>query len=347
MKNFWLTFTDGTKGFCNGATPFDAKEIAEKMTGKKVAGGSKPADLSASSRYACSDGSPGKTWNPIVGCSIISPGCTNCYAMRMASRINKMTPASHYEGLTQFVNGRPVWTGKIARAPHKIFNAPLKWKKPSLVFVNSMSDLFHEDVPDEWIDRVFAIMALSPQHTFQVLTKRAARMHDYCSSIQKNGTWLSAESFALDMGFDPRGRDNAGFDWLANHQMLPNVWLGVSVEDQARADERIPLLLDTPAAVRFISAEPLLGKIDLEPYPLPASQWGAGWLNNYPYRYPKQHLAWVIIGGESGPGKRPVDLAWMRSIRDQCQAAGVPLFVKQIDKRIPIPDDLMIREFPL
>lgn len=249
------------------------------------------------------DGTPGKTWNPIVGCSIVSPGCTNCYAMRMAARINKMTLCSHYEGLTQSVNGKPVWTGKVALAPDHIFNAPLKWRKSTRVFVNSMGDLFHEDVPDEWIDRVFAVMLQSSQHTFQVLTKRAKRMREYCHRL---------------------------YDLMPVNKLTSpfpkNCWLGVSTEDQARADERMPLLLETPAVVRFISAEPLLAPIDLRS-------------GGYP--------DWVIVGGESGPGKRPVNLDWMRSIRDQCAAAGVPLFVKQIDKKIPIPEDLMIREFPL
>lgn len=261
------------------------------------------------------NGRVGRTWNPVAGCTVISPGCTNCYAMRMAARINKMTPGSHYEGLTKIVNGNPVWTGKIAKSPDHIFNAPLGWKKPSLVFVNSMSDLFHDDMPDEWISRVFDIIEKTPQHIYQILTKRADNMR-----------WYFQNRFA--------------------GEIPENAWLGVSVENQALADRRIPLLLDTPAAVRFISAEPLLGPLDLEPYLLQPSKWGGGWLNNYPYRYPKQPLSWVVIGGESGPGRRQVDLAWMRSIRDQCKAAGVPLFVKQIDKKIPIPEDLMIRQWP-
>ena len=236
------------------------------------------------------DGTQGKTWNPIAGCSVVSPGCTRCYAMRMAARIERMQPDSHYKGLTKQVNGNPVWTGKIVRAPDKIFKAPLKWRKPTRVFVNSMSDLFHEDVPDEWIDEIFRIMALTPQHTYQVLTKRPERMQKYSG------------------------------------RTLDNVWMGVSAEDQARADERIPLLLETPAAVRFISAEPLLGPLDLTPY--------------------LHGLDQIITGGESGPGKRPVAMGWLRDIRDQCQAANVPLFVKQIDKVIPIPADLMIRQWP-
>lgn len=270
------------------------------------------------------DGTEGKTWNPLAGCSIVSPGCTNCYAMRMAARIERMQPASHYKGLTKQVNGNPVWTGKIARAPDHIFTAPLKWRKPTRVFVNSMSDLFHEDVPDEWIDQIFAIMAQCPQHVFQILTKRPARMRAWCIK-------------------------NAAVPY-------PQIWLGVSVEDQARADERIPLLLETPAAVRFISAEPLLGPVyltrlrfDSDPEWRLCGLTGDKWDQLMRWHYQKgatAHLDWVIVGGESGPGKRPVDLGWMRSIRDKCEAAHVPLFVKQTDKVIPIPDDLMIREWP-
>ena len=121
------------------------------------------------------------TWNPVVGCSIVSPGCTNCYAMQMAARIEKMQPESHYAGTTKRVNGNAVWTGKVALAPDHILTAPLRWKKPRRIFVNPMGDLFHESIPDAWIDRVFAVMALAPQHRFQLLTKRAKRMREYCS----------------------------------------------------------------------------------------------------------------------------------------------------------------------
>ena len=258
------------------------------------------------------DGTEGKTWNPLAGCSIVSPGCTNCYAMRMAARIERMQPASHYKGLTKQVNGNPVWTGKIARAPDHIFTAPLKWRKPTRVFVNSMSDLFHEDVPDEWVDQIFAIMAQCPQHVFQILTKRPARMRAWC-----------IENVLLP---------------------LPNVWLGVSTEDQARADERIPLLLDTPAAVRFISAEPLLGPLDMAKYLTRRRVVDAA--GDVDDDWSQKVLDWVIAGGESGPGKRLINMEWMRDIRDQCKAANVPLFVKQIDKVIPIPADLAIREWP-
>jgi protein gp37 len=164
------------------------------------------------------------TWNPLAGCSVVSPGCTNCYAMREAG--GRLKSSAKFAGLTEPSKAGPVWTGEV-RLWERVLDQPVRWTKPRRIFVNSMSDLFHESVPDEWIDRVFAVMALCPQHTFQVLTKRADRMRDYCSSPY-NGVALS-------------------FKWP-----LPNVWLGVSVEDQARADGRIPRLLDTPAAVRCL-----------------------------------------------------------------------------------------------
>ena len=267
------------------------------------------------------DGSEGRTWNPIAGCSVVSPGCTNCYAMRMAARIEKMLTDSHYNGLTKTVNGNPVWTGKIARAPDHIFNAPLKWKKPTRVFVNSMSDLFHSDVPDEWIDEIFRIMAETPQHTYQILTKRPVRMRGY---VQR---FYNARAPVWDGQGVPKGRLD----------ILRNLWLGVSVEDQSRADERIPRLLETPAAVRFISAEPLLGPLDLRQFLVEQHI-----INDFVL----DPLSLCIVGGESGPVKRLINMEWMRDIRDQCKAANVPLFVKQIDKVIPIPADLAIREWP-
>lgn len=199
------------------------------------------------------------SWNPVVGCSIVSPGCTNCYAMGQAARIERCAAgagqATHYAGLTQPSKAGPVWTGKLALAPDHILTAPLRWKKPRRVFVNSMSDLFHEDVPDEWIDRVFAVMALAPRHTFQVLTKRAKRMRIYLDQRTDN----RAEEIGVAMRAIAGTSDEPGLIELP----LPSVWLGVSAEDQKRADERIPDLLATPAAVRFVSAEPLLGPIDL------------------------------------------------------------------------------------
>lgn len=204
------------------------------------------------------------TWNPIAGCSVLSPGCAHCYAMPMAARIEKMMAAlgkpTPYAGLTQPSKAGPVWNGRIAVASDETLTQPLRWKRPRRIFVNSMSDLFHEGVADETIDRIFAVMALCPQHTFQVLTKRAARMRAYMATPNRENI-INGRVWSL-LG-TPRGRKiEHGGNWRAVLP-LPNVWLGVSTEDQARADERIPHLLATPAAVRFISAEPLLGAIDL------------------------------------------------------------------------------------
>lgn len=446
------------------------------------------------------------TWNPTVGCSVISPGCTNCYAMKMAARLEAMatadrprwTPAhrngqmlAHYVGTTKRVNGNAVWTGKLALAPEHILTAPLRWKRSRKIFVNSMSDLFHESVPDEWIDQVFAVMALASQHTFQVLTKRAERMRVYCNDEQTpfriaraidaigsvhhlgaedvrpiagyDGYFVSSHGHVYsekrgsrrrlkpdvgDQGHmrvplyasgdksydrllvhrlvletfvgpspapDTQGRHRDGdptnnavsnlvwgdqqanwadsrrhgthrrYSKLTEDQVseirrrhasgesgealarefpvsatqirniasgvqwaievpiewpLSQIWLGVSAEDQKRADERIPHLLDTPAAVRFVSAEPLIGQIDFENIIYPkfkrqheydpyiAQDALRGHMKG-PDDIGLPRLDWIIVGGESGPNARPMHPDWARSIRDQCQAAGVPYFFKQ------------------
>lgn len=293
------------------------------------------------------------SWNPIVGCSIVSPGCTNCYAMRMAARIDKMaetvealsdrSPSRHYCGLTKSSKAGPVWTGEVAQAPDHILTAPLRWKKPRRVFVNSMGDVFHEAIPDEWIDRVFAVMALAPQHTFQVLTKRAQRMHGYMTTPERKRTiavqtMYISESLARQRMAKARIKLDHFSVCFAGSGPLPNVWLGVSAERQQEADERIPLLLDTPAAVRFVSLEPLLGPIDLTTITFERA-YGTGLLNaltgekrghvpNSPLG-DGNRLDWSIVGGESGTGARPMHPDWARSIRDQCAAAGVPFFFKQ------------------
>lgn len=319
------------------------------------------------------------TWNPIVGCSIVSPGCTNCYAMKMAHRLESMAasagiddngyavrgthPLDHYVGTTKMVNGNAVWTGKVALASEKILTDPLRWKKPRRIFVNSMGDLFHESVPDEWIDKVFAVMALCPQHSFQVLTKRSKRMREHLTRPAGNGRQDIRNHLAWDVTasvmnkWAPGWRDE-GID--GRHRKLaiaaftqwplPNVWLGVSAEDQARADERIPDLLATPAAVRFVSAEPLLGAIDfrrIAPEQIDQSECGAGihccgriHTNAFTAsaqcdgQVPGEPLAigrldWIISGGESGPNARPMHPDWARSIRNQCAAAGVAFHFKQ------------------
>lgn len=300
-----------------------------------------------------------RSWNPIVGCTIVSPGCTNCYAMRQAARIERMNPGlDHYRGLTQPSKAGPVWTGRVALAPEHILTEPLRRRKPTTYFVNSMGDLFHESVPDEWIDQVFAVMALAPQHTFQVLTKRARRMRTYFANRRD---FTGRASVAGHMNIMQSRRDcGPGFDHV---WPLPNVWLGVSAEDQTRADERIPDLLATPAAIRFVSAEPLLGPVDLT-----RISWGDDFIwgetdalagidtcLEFPGE-PKPSrgsLDWIVVGGESGPGARvwPGFEDACRSLRDQCRSAGVAFFMKQmagpVKARMPaIPDDLMIREMP-
>jgi protein gp37 len=249
------------------------------------------------------------TWNPTYGCTKVSPGCAHCYIER--------TPPFRIAG-RKFVNGAI----DIELHQHRL-DEPLHWRKPRRVFVNSLSDLFHEDIPDAFLDRVFAVMALTPQHTYQVLTKRAERMRRYMADTTRPAKWDAALLWATAIA----NRSRKCFVQRDGVEDFPlsNVWLGVSVENQRFADERIPLLLRTPAAVRFISAEPLLGPINLgdylirtglDPLGVPEIQ---GWL-----------LDWVIVGGESGPGARPFDVAWARSILQQCQVAGVPVFVKQL-----------------
>ncbi len=296
------------------------------------------------------DGSNGKSWNPMVGCSLASPGCTNCYAMKMAARLEAIG-VEHYRGLTQPSKAGAVWTGRVALAPEKVLLEPLKRKKPTTYFVNSMGDLFHEDVPDEWIDKVFAVMALCPQHTFQILTKRAKRMRGYMGDPSLNG-----RKFAIELA-----RQQLGLSAPLKHAGWPltNCWLGVSCENQANADERIPDLLATPSAVRFLSCEPLLGPVDLE-YPatlFPDGPRGCcsghecgcmGKAIDPPLLY---GLDWVICGSESGPGARPMNEDWVRSLRDQCTAAGTPLFYKQAivnSRKVSVPelDGRTWAEFP-
>ncbi|MCY4429228.1 MAG: phage Gp37/Gp68 family protein [Rhodospirillales bacterium] len=266
------------------------------------------------------------TWNPITGCSVVSPGCTICYAMKLAGRRLKGHPSRR--GLTDETKAGPVWNGKV-RFNEQWLNQPLRWRKPRRIFVCAHGDLFHPSVPMKWIDKVFAVMALTPHHQFQVLTKRPERMRDYLWRLQdsEDGTidWANA-------GVEIVGSEADGFIDAAPWP-LPNVWLGTSVEDQQRADERIHFLLDTPAAVRFISAEPLLGPIDLTRLRPP----GYTWIDCLEGRYHdgpsvsagNARLHWVIVGGESGHGSRPMHPQWARDIRDQCVAAGVPLHFKQ------------------
>lgn len=282
------------------------------------------------------------TWQPITGCSIVSPGCTNCYAMRLAGTRLKDHPSR--AGLTRDTKAGPVWTGEV-RFNEQWLDQPLRWRKPRRIFVCAHGDLFAENAPDAWIDRVFAVMALAPWHTFLVLTKRAARMQRYFevttgSNDDHDAVHQRVLNAAYDLLSDNRAEEEAArlrdlCEASGSPLPLPNVWLGVSVEDQARADERIPHLLATPAEIRFISAEPLLGPIDVV----------SAWLVPPSIKGPDCFgLDWVITGGESGPNARPMHPDWARSLRDQCAGAGVPFFFKQwgewtpeIGPHIPVP----------
>ena len=263
-----------------------------------------------------------KTWNPVRGCSIVSPGCHHCYAMKQAHRFSG--PGRAYEGLTKQTKAGPQWTG-VVRTVKDALLEPLSWRKPQRVFVNSMSDLFHEDVPDAFIDQVFAVMALAQQHTFQILTKRPARMREYVTSRGGSHRGVQIAAILMNVVSDKR---TPQISWPS-----PNVWLGVSVEDQQRADERIPLLLQTPAAVRFISAEPLLGPVSIRLSGGVPLKDGTRWSGTLPV------LDWVIVGGESGPAARPFEPAWARAIVRECRAVNVPVFVKQLGAHIITRND--------
>lgn len=270
------------------------------------------------------------TWNPITGCAVVSPGCTNCYAMKLTGTRLKHHPTR--AGLTTDSKAGPVWNGQV-RFNESMLLDPLKWRRPRMIFVCAHGDLFAENVPDEWIDRVFAVMALAPQHTFQVLTKRPERMRDYvehvCNGRARYTKWASR---GLEIAKAAQAAETVPPMWP-----LPNVWLGVSVEDQKRAEERIPKLLDTPAAIRWISAEPLLGPIDLTD--ACQGNWffdalrGTRWHDDPDCALQTEKfspgLDWVVAGGESGHGARPMHPDWARSLRDQCAAAGISFLFKQ------------------
>jgi protein gp37 len=225
------------------------------------------------------------TWNPVRGCTKVSAGCKHCYAETFAER---------WRG----VPGHAFEQGFDLRLVPEALELPLRWKKPRRIFVNSMSDLFHEEVPNHYIRQVFEVMARCPQHTFQVLTKRPARMKAWCTENRPSQKW----------------------------SLVDNIWLGVSVEDQRAADERIPELLATPAAVRFLSCEPLLGPVDLRRgvYEAPPELGGGSRGTTL------QGIGWVIVGGESGPGARTCDVAWIRRLVEQCREASTACFVKQL-----------------
>lgn len=294
----------------------------------------------------------GETWNPIVGCSLVSPGCTNCYAMRVAhQRLDGNDKTPQYAGTTKLVNGQPVWTGKVSwHAP--ALKKPLQWTKPRAIFVNSMGDLFHEDIAPTMIARVLALTVLCPQHIFIILTKRPERMKNFM--IGEHDSCLSRINTEIKFLHQSIGTEYiAATEWP-----LPNVWLGVSVEDQRRADERIKPLLMTPAKVRFLSCEPLVGPVDLRNW-LPTDRYynciceHCGHVGSSEF-FAYQSIAdtgdgdvictkcnravlgnevpgidWVIAGGESGPNARPTHPNWFKQMQWLCQIAKVPFFFKQ------------------
>jgi protein gp37 len=276
----------------------------------------------------------GAVWNPTTGCTRVSAGCNNCYAFalhdkRYASNLH----AAEATDAGRSLIGRELiaevrktgyalpWPKQydlpfstVQLLPERL-DAPLRTRKPTCYFVDSMADLFHEDVPDEFIDRVFSTMSSARRHKFLVLTKRPERMAAYTSRFMDSPAW---DGFTTRDGTPSNEVRAPAPIFTPDRWPLPNVWLGTSVEDQRSADERIPHLLETPAAVRFLSCEPLLGPVDLTVH-LERSR-------NNPLT---RHLDWVIVGVESGSRARPFDLAWARSLRDQCASAGTAFFMKQ------------------
>jgi protein gp37 len=257
------------------------------------------------------------TWNPVTGCTKVSPGCDHCYAETLAERF-RGTPGHYFEDGFD-----------VQLRPDKL-DLPLRWRKPRKVFVNSMSDLFHDQVPDEYIASVFAVMAETPQHTYQVLTKRHARMRSLLGSPEFVKMVDGADCGLPDLTTARLPEDGWDHSWP-----LRNVWLGVSVENQQWADIRIPALMQTPAATRFLSCEPLLGPIDLRLTGTTPSLL----IDGTPMAW-RRAIDWVIVGGESGRGARPMHPDWAQSLRDQCIAAGVPFLFKQWGEWIPNPSHL-------
>ena len=264
------------------------------------------------------DGTPGASWNPVTGCTKVSAGCEHCYAERLAERFRGVAGHPYEQGFDL-----RLWPERLA--------IPLRWRKSKRIFVNSMSDLFHAGVPEAFIEDVFAVMAAAPRHVFLVLTKRPQRLQRTVASKAFSSA-VATKVRRLHHRHRMLGDEHPSWPGWP----LPNVWLGVSVESQ-EVTHRIDWLVRTPAAVRFLSCEPLLGPLDLEPWlwdgPLPpvgGGRWegddaGPAWAG----RNPCPDLGWVIAGGESGPGFRRVDPDWVRDLRDQCVQARVPFFWKQ------------------
>lgn len=259
------------------------------------------------------------TVNAVNGCSVLSPGCTNCYAMKLAGTRLRNHPSR--TGLTMQTKAGPVWTGKVSLHEPALLQ-PLRWKRPRRIFWNAHGDLFHAKVPWEWIAKVIAVCLLTPHHTHMILTKRGDRMRAWFETLESEG---GAEDFCeiVELIAETVGREVDGGDWSLP---IPNLWLGVSVEDQQRADERIPDLLATPAAVRFLSCEPLLGPLQLHEIK-PVDPFDP--FDPFNCLSGSEKIDWVIVGGESGPKARPMHPDWARGLRDQCAEAGVPFHFKQ------------------
>ncbi|MHA0048591.1 DUF5131 family protein [Deinococcus sp. PEB2-67] len=281
---------------------------------------------------------PGKVWNPVVGCTRVSQGCKNCYAFDVHGARHKAFQEGKLQNIPQYAHPFT----HVQLLADRLMD-PVKWRKSHRVFVNSMSDLFHPNVPDHFIDRVFGVMFVCAErennpHTFQVLTKRPERMRDYLRDPKRRWKVAQAISGRFEEG-------NYWFDQIAypqNPLTSSGIWLGTSVENQQTADERVPLLLETPAAVRFLSCEPLLGPVDLLRVEWPGK--GGHRVDTLRFGYWDRHgrftnhsdmhdwsspIQWVIVGGESGRHARPMQADWARSLRDQCEGAGRAFHFKQ------------------
>ena len=315
-----------------------------------------------------------RTWNPIIGCDRISPGCDRCYAITQANiRAANPNPkvAEAFAGTVHRTDAGLDWTGRVNVLPERLLQ-PLSWKKPETVFVNSLSDLFHKDVPDDYIAQVFAVMAAAPRHAFQVLTKRHGRMRSL----------LNSDGFLGAVGRHWMWNDSIPDDSTWPGWPLPNVHLGISAENQHWLDIRLPALMQTPAALRWVSAEPLIGPLSFWPDDHAGHERDdtgefGGWTwtcldcsgpedqaPRVPWKtYDRSEgigVDWVVAGGESGPGARRCELAWLRDLRDECAAANVPYFCKQLGSALgkelgagskggdldAWPADLRIRQFP-
>jgi protein gp37 len=249
------------------------------------------------------------TWNPLRGCSRVSKGCENCYAEKVAHRFSGS--GQPYEGLIALGKKGARWNGKISLVPEKL-NDPLRWTRPRMVFVNSMSDLFHENVSNEYIAAVFGVMAAAKTHTFQVLTKRPQRMLKWFDWIEEKRRVQKDPLSTVQCVYEAQQHSCCnGFTGYSTPWPLKNVWLGVSCEDQETADSRMPLLMECPAIVRWASFEPALGPANFNLWP----------------------LDWIVVGGESGPGSRSFDWRWAQNVVENARGTGTRVFVKQLGSK--------------